>query len=245
MHRLRVALLEVRPEVWREVSVPSDYTLADLHDILQLAIGWTNSHLHVFSSGLVRYLPPDPDDELAESHPSMDSASVRLFEVLPQPGSRIQYEYDFGDGWEHSIVVKDILPAGQQEGGPQCSAGARACPPEDCGGYSGYASLLQAIRDPADPEHEEMLTWCGGWFDPEGFDLARVNRLLSTYAARRRAWSRGPVPRDTASDQYREQRIDLLARILEARDREMDKEHKSEGRKRSRGWVPTNTAFAP
>lgn len=245
VHELRIALLEVKPPVWREVSVPSDYTLADLHDVLQLAVGWTNSHLHQFHAGAVRYAPPSAEDEFYDATPPLDTEGVRLFEALPQPGRQLIYEYDFGDGWEHSIRVERILPARAGDDNPRCLAGAGACPPEDCGGYSGYASFLQAIRDPKDPAHEEMLSWGGGWFDPEGFDLVLVNRLLSTYAARRRTWQRGPVPKDRASDRYREQRIDLLARILEARDRAMDKERKAEARKRSRGWVPTSTAPTP
>lgn len=227
VHALKVTLKGVEPWIWRRLTVPSDYSLADLHDVLQLAMGWTNSHLHQFLAGGFRYCPPDPEDELAEDVPTDDSASIRLYEVLRIPGARLVYEYDFGDSWEHDLEVETIRPAAKGEATPSCAAGERACPPEDCGGYSGYEDFLRAIQDPINPEHEEMLSWCGGSFDAEAFDRRRVNQLLDTYAARRRAWLRGPLPRDTTSGRYKEERIDLLARILEARDRESERQRRT------------------
>ena len=227
LHDLKVTLNGVEPSIWRRLSVPSEYTLADLHNVLQLAMGWTNSHLHQFLTDGFRYCPPDPEDEIAVDTPTDDSASVRLYEVLRSPGRRLLYEYDFGDSWEHDLEVEAIRPAAKGEDGPRCTGGERACPPEDCGGYGGYENFLQAIQDLKNPEHEEMLTWSGGRFDAEAFDPRRVNKLLVAYAVRRRAWLRGPVPRDTASGPYREERIDLLATILEARDRESERERRA------------------
>ena len=239
-HELTVNLNGPEPRIWRSLSVPSDYTLADLHDVLQLAMGWTNSHLHQFRAGTVRYCPPDPEDELATSFPTLDSATAHLFEELALPGSSLVYEYDFGDSWEHGISAEAIRPATREDDPPRCLAGARASPPEDCGGWPGYENFLRAIRDPDDPEHDDTLRWCGGWFDPEAFDLEGTNRLLATYAVRRRAWLRGPVPKDTAGRRYQDQRIDLLARILSARDRRREKERRTNVRKHSRGWVLTD-----
>ncbi len=172
-------MLEVVPEVWRQVEVPSDYALADLHDVLQLAMGWTNSHLHQFHVGSVRYSPPNPEDEFYDTTPPLDTAGVRLFEALPQPRRQLVYEYDFGDGWEHSVQVEAIKPARPADDVPRCLSGAGACPPEDCGGASGYGDFVKAIRDPKHPEHDGMLDWCGGTFDPAAFDLGEVNEFLA------------------------------------------------------------------
>lgn len=241
VHDLKVTLRDVKPAVWRRLAIPSSYSLADLHDVLQLAMGWTNSHLYQFHSGRMRYCPPDPEDEIALDVPTRDSALIRLFEVMPYSDATLDYEYDFGDGWEHSIDVEDIRPAGEGKDDPSCVAGARACPPEDCGGFSGYESFLRAIRDPEDPDHEEFLSWYGGGFDPEAFDLARVNKLLVTYATRRRVWIRGPIPKNTGSRAYQDQRLDLLARILESRDLELERQRKDAAKRRT----PRSTREAP
>jgi hypothetical protein len=105
---------------------------------------------------------------------------VRLQQVLAKPGRKIVYEYDFGDGWEHAIVLEKVLSIDSKTRYPRCLDGARACPPEDCGGVPGYADFLEAIRDPDHEEHEQMRDWIGGEFDPEEFHLDLVNRELRT-----------------------------------------------------------------
>lgn len=174
VYQLRVTLQDVRPPVWRRFQVRSDTTLYKLHQILQVVMGWTNSHLHLFTIAGKDYGEPDPEFE-------MDIASerrVRLFQLITRPRSKFTYEYDFGDSWEHDLVLEHILPADPAVRYPVCLAGARACPPEDCGGAPGYAELLEALRDPQHEEHDELLEWVGGSFDPEAFDLAIVNRGL-------------------------------------------------------------------
>ena len=103
---------------------------------------------------------------------------MSLQQVVSRVKDKLIYEYDFGDSWEHELLVEKILPLEEGKRYPVCLTGKRACPPEDCGGIWGYASLLEAIRDPEHPEHEEMVDWVGGEFDPEAFDLDEVNREL-------------------------------------------------------------------
>jgi hypothetical protein len=174
IYQLKVTLRYSKPPIWRRILERGDTTLARLHDILQVAMGWTDSHLHQFVVGTTSYGPVDPYNELDVEN----ERSVRLSEVAPQAKARFTYEYDFGDGWLHQIVVERVRPAEEGTRYPVCVAGKRACPPEDCGGIWGYESFLESIRDPTHPEHADMLAWAGGSFDPEAFDLEDVNRQL-------------------------------------------------------------------
>jgi hypothetical protein len=173
VYQLKITLLEVDPPVWRRLLVPADTTLGDLNCILQAAMGWTNSHLHQFTIGGMDY--SDPRFELDDAG---DEFGVMLAEVAPRERLRFEFRYDFGDGWEHEIAVEKILPAESNKRYPACIAGERACPPEDCGGPWGYAEFLEAIRDPKHEEHDSLLEWIGGVFDPEAFDLAVLNKRL-------------------------------------------------------------------
>ena len=177
VHTLKVSLQGVRPPIWRRILVPSDFTLAQLHDVLQEAMGWTNSHLHQFEVGDMLY--SDPTFELEEVDLDMeDESSITVAEALPRQGSWAVYEYDFGDGWKHLLLVEKVGPPEPDLLAPVCLKGARACPPEDCGGPSGYAQLLEALREPKQARHRELLEWLGSEFDPEPFDLESVNRAL-------------------------------------------------------------------
>lgn len=169
---LEVSLVDVEPLVWRRIVVPESLSLAELHPVLQTAMGWEDYHLHLFEVGGVRYgdveeFPGTLGDEQTTTVGDV-AARVREFD----------YEYDFGDSWDHRIQIGDPTSA---PGAPRCLDGARACPPEDCGGASGYERLRSVLADPADPEHDELLEWVGGEFDPEAFDLALVNELLQLY----------------------------------------------------------------
>ena len=172
-HQLKITLLEVDPPIWRRVLVPSDATLGDVNFILQAAMGWTSSHLHQFTIQDVEY--SDPRFEIDDTE---DEFAVTLAEVAPAERSRFTLLYDFGDGWEHEVVVEKILPSEPSQRLPRCLAGERARPPEDCGGPWGYQDLLEAIGDPKHEEHDAMLEWVGGAFDPEVFDLADLNKRL-------------------------------------------------------------------
>jgi hypothetical protein len=186
IYRLRIALRDSQPLIHRTVDVVADTTLHKLHWVVQLAMGWTNSHLHQFIIGNLRYSQPELDEgELG----TLDERAVRLRDVIWEPRSVFVYEYDFGDSWEHDILIEGIFPRRSDERYPRCLDGGRACPPEDCGGIPGYEDLLRAIRDSHHPEHDEYMTWLGGSFDPEKFDLNAVNHSL------RRLWNRNSLDR--------------------------------------------------
>ena len=174
--QLKITLRYMRPPVWRRVQVPSDITLAKLHRIIQVAMGWYDSHLHQFIVG-ERYYGVPSIDEFSELELT-DEKKARLSQVLSKSKQKMVYEYDFGDGWEHEILLEKVLQTDPGVRYPRCMGGARACPPEDCGGVGGYANFLQAISDPNHEEHDEYLEWIGGEFDPEKFDLDLVNREL-------------------------------------------------------------------
>ncbi|MEU5720278.1 plasmid pRiA4b ORF-3 family protein [Micromonospora sp. NPDC047738] len=174
--QLKVSLAGVRPTVWRRVRVPGGYTLDRLHRVVQHAMGWRDCHLHSFEIDGCQYGEPDPDGDLA----FRDELDVRLDEVLGK-GGRFRYTYDFGDWWEHDLVVEDSCTADPDERYPSCLEGERACPPENVGGPSGYAVLLAALADPAHPEHEAMRDWVADGFDPDSFDAARATTLLRRF----------------------------------------------------------------
>lgn len=184
IYQLKVSIKDVRPPVWRRLQVPGAITLGALHDVLQTAFGWTDSHLHQFVFGETYYGVRDVDDPVWDP-PLKDEAPVPLADALGG-ANRFAYEYDFGDDWEHRIVVEKVLAREAGVAYPRCLAGRRARPPEDCGGPWGYADLLAAISDPAHPDHEEMREWLGDPFDPEAFDLDMVNVLLRPRPRRRR-----------------------------------------------------------
>ena len=179
LYQLKVTLRGVsKPPVWRRVLVHADASLGDLHQVIMAAMGWDDSHLHMFSDDVTRYgTPTRPGRE--------DEDEFALADVLVEPGERLRYTYDFGDDWDHDIKLEKVLPPGADQPAtavPVCLAGKGACPPEDCGGPWGYADLKETIADPSDEEHEERLEWLGledpSDFDPAAFDLASVNARL-------------------------------------------------------------------
>lgn len=172
IYRLKVTLNGVAPPVWRLVEVPGSVPLSKLHRILQAALGWENYHAYFFAVGTREYGPPGLDPEGMHS-----DRAARLANVAPIVGARFDYHYDLGDRWQHSVVVEAIAPL-EGAGTVRCLAGARACPPEDCGGYPGYEEFLAAIKDRRHPRHKELREWIGGNFDPEAFDLSKVNAQL-------------------------------------------------------------------
>jgi hypothetical protein len=176
IYQLKITLRGSKPPIWRRVQVRSDINLATLHRIIQEAMGWTDSHLHQFRVGETYYGVPDQDDfGFSETE---DEKTAKLNQLLSRPKAKFIYEYDFGDSWEHEVLLEKILPPDPAVHYPVCIAGKRACPPEDCGGVWGYENFLEAIQNPDHPEHEEFVEWIGGSFDPEAFDIADVNRAL-------------------------------------------------------------------
>ena len=172
---LKVTLREVRPPIWRRVRVAGDLTLRELHHVLQIALGWTDSHLHEFEIAGKRYGMPDPEEDFGE--PPLDEQDYELQDLL-RKGNRFEYVYDFGDDWRHQIVVEREETPEQSAPKAKCLEGARAVPPEDCGGVYGYAELLETLADPAHERYAELREWVGPYFAPEEFDLVLVNRDL-------------------------------------------------------------------
>jgi len=175
VYQLKVTIKHVRPPIWRRLQVSGGASLAELHDVLQIAFGWTDTHLHQFVIGGAYYGVPDPDE--VDWPPLQDERRMRLGDIAATTKSFV-YAYDFGDGWEHSIVVEKTLEPEPGVAYPRCLAGRRNGPPEDCGGPWGYMELLQALADPTHPEHAEMREWLGGELDPDALDLGEVNALL-------------------------------------------------------------------
>jgi len=163
------------PPVWRRLLVPSDITLSNLHDLLQLAMGWTDSHLHEFLFRGQCYGPTGPERRVAEA---IDERKVRLNQLLVRVGAKIVYTYDFGDGWEHGIVLEKGLPVDPNMAYPAATGGRGACPPEDCGGIGGFYSLLESLQNPRHPQHEELLEWVGEDYDPKKFSIEAINQVL-------------------------------------------------------------------
>ena len=172
VYQIKVTLRGIRPPIWRRVLVHSDITLDRLHEILQWAMGWHNSHLHQFVAHGVAYGTPDPDFDDIDVR---DEKRMRLDQAIVDPGAKIIYEYDFGDDWQHDVLLEKILPPDEDTDYPVCVKGRRACPPEDCGGPWGYAELLETLQDPTHPEYEDLLQWAGRKIDPDAFDVEETN----------------------------------------------------------------------
>jgi hypothetical protein len=172
--QLKVSLKGSKPPIWRRIQVRGSITLYKLHQILQLAMGWTDSHLHQFIAQGAYYGMAGAEWGLEVKN----EQRVKLGQIVANVKDRFVYEYDFGDGWEHVIVVEEVLPPEPGVRYPLCLKGKRACPPEDVGGIWGYEHFLEAMGDPEHPEHADMAAWWGDEFDPEEFDLEEVNHLL-------------------------------------------------------------------
>jgi hypothetical protein len=170
VYQLKINLRGTRPPIWRRVQVPADVTLARLHETIQDVMPWEDYHLHLFTIAGNEYGPRDPEWESDYE----DERKVKLNKVVTSAPSKFEYVYDFGDNWEHEIVVEKVLPAEPGVPYPLCLDGARNGPPEDCGGVWGYQDLLKALRNPRTREDQEMLEWLGE-FDPEEFSVDLVN----------------------------------------------------------------------
>ena len=186
IYQIKITLEGSDPSIWRRILVHGDITLARLHTVTQIAMGWTNSHLHQFIVDGTYYGVPNPDYG-GMGMEMRDERQVKLNRIAPEPGAAFRYEYDFGDSWLHTLVVEAIREPEAEQVYPRCVAGERAGPPEDVGGVWGYQDYLEAIQDPDHPEHEEYVAWYGP-FDPEAFDPAEVNADLRKWERTGRWW---------------------------------------------------------
>ncbi|HPO14192.1 MAG TPA: plasmid pRiA4b ORF-3 family protein [Candidatus Hydrogenedentes bacterium] len=199
LYQLKITLSGL--SIWRRLLVRGDMNLGLLHTVIQVAMGWTNSHLHAFSIGNETYSDIDLNEGgFFGEPPDLDERKAILMKIVPREKAKFIYEYDFGDSWRHSITVEKILePDAEHKGFAECLGGKGACPPEDCGGIGGYAYLLDVIKNPKHKEYESMMQWLGGGFDPDEFDIEKINKHL-----KKLKW-----PHTT---------VNQLARILMARD---------------------------
>ena len=181
IYQLKVTLVGTKPPIWRRIVVPSDIRLDTLHMVLQIVMGWENCHLHQFDAGGLTYGAHEDEFGLDMDMDVEDENTCKLHQLLKTAKDTMKYEYDFGDSWEHKIVLEKILPHDKAQQLPRCAAGKRSCPPEDCGGVWGYEEMLESLKHPEDPEYEERMEWLGGEFDPEEFDVDGVNLQLIGY----------------------------------------------------------------
>lgn len=190
--QMKVELCDLQPEVWRRILVPGSLTLRELNAVIQGAMGWADSHLHMFDIGGRRFEMPDPD--FPEPEEGEDDQKHMVAEVLAV-GANFVYVYDFGDNWRHAVGVEAAVPPPASPlhlpwiDEPRCIGGARACPPEDCGGVFGYLHYLEALARFRQDSHEQWPPWVGG-FEPEVFSVDQANTLIlaNSVLYRERGW---------------------------------------------------------
>ena len=175
--QFKITLKDIKPPVWRRFRVEDSMTFRDLHLVLQTLMGWTNTHLYQFVYERDNYIG---NPEFIEDNDIADDSQLKLSEFLDKPGIRMMYEYDFGDMWEHELVLEEVSEKPEGKFHPVCLDGAMCCPPEDIGGAPGYAERLRIIKNKKHPEHNEIKEWMGD-FDPSDFDLSAINENLKTY----------------------------------------------------------------
>jgi hypothetical protein len=175
LFQFRITLVGSNPPIWRRVQV-TDCTLDKLHEHIQTAMGWENAHLHQFNIGGECYGDPEL---LQDEIPCIDSTVTKISKLVPKDRKRLkfQYEYDFGDGWEHEIVFEGCPQAEPGKSYPLCIEGERACPPEDVGGVWGFYAMLEALANPKHERHREFKQWVGK-YDPEQFDPAKATKAM-------------------------------------------------------------------
>jgi hypothetical protein len=180
---IKITLRGISPKIWRRLHVQDAMTLADLHDAIQLAMGWGNCHMHGFEIGREWY------GEIGSLEGAKDERRTTLKELVDAGINRFTYTYDFGDNWEHAILIEKTKPK-EPVTYPSCVAGTRCCPPDDIGGVWGYVEFLEIMADPYHPEHDESREWLGRDFKPGAFRRAAVNAELKSLfgVARNRRW---------------------------------------------------------
>lgn len=183
--QIKITLKDVRPAVWRRVLVPATLTLRRLHETIQGAMGWFNQHLYEFRIGTSRYGPPEMEGGLVASVVSNDNF-VQLSSLAQHGITRFDYIYDFGDNWQHEIIIEEARPREPGIDYPILVEGARRCPPEDCGGSSGFQNFMKAITDPSHPEHFDALDWYEDQYDPDDIEREVIDIQLSRIARSRK-----------------------------------------------------------
>lgn len=171
---LLIELEGIEPKIWRKIRVPADLTMREFHHTIQITMGWENCHLYKFEANgeVITQLDFIEDDDFFEDH------EVQLDEYLSDEGDTLLYTYDFGDAWKHTVTLQKRVENDESAHLPICLEGKRNCPPEDVGSIKGYENFLKVMANPKLPEHEEMLDWYGGEYDPEQYRMEIVNEDL-------------------------------------------------------------------
>jgi hypothetical protein len=177
IYQLKVTLRHSKPAIWRRVLVTASVSLSELHAILQVSMGWKNRHAHLF---VVNGGEFGPQGLVGEELPGVrNERDIKLSELLKKPKQKLMYEYDFGDSWEHQILLEKILPRQEGDQIPRCIKAVGHCPPEDVGGVWGFYDFLEAMRDPEHPQHQSHAAWWGApTFDADAVDLEAINAML-------------------------------------------------------------------
>lgn len=197
--QFKITLNDSKPSIWRRIIVPADYTFFELHCAIQNAMGWTDSHLHAFrfanknnKGRPINIATPMPDDDEC-GHEKIDERLTRIADYFGKISKQCVYDYDFGDSWEHMVVLEKTLLAVKGAKYPQCVAGKNACPPDDCGGVWGYMNLIEVLKNPKHPDHADMLDWLciedPREFDPSDFDPNEVK--FENTKKRLAEWNKG------------------------------------------------------
>ena len=198
--RIRIELQEIEPKIWRRVDVPLSSTLLALHDFIQFAFRWTDSHLFEFEIGDRRYGQPEyPEYDRYADERLYKAATIRLKTVVDRGIEQFLYVYDFGDNWRHDLFIEEVRDGEPEVDYPAFVAGERRGPPEDVGGITGFMEFLEASRNPLHEEHEAVVRWYGRRFEPDDIDEQRVRMSFEMAAARRR----GPLMSHRSGDRGR------------------------------------------
>jgi hypothetical protein len=186
LYLLKIRLLDIEPEIWRRFVVPADITLDRLHDVIQIVMGWQDYHLHEFFIGDQRYT--EGTDTLEFMEDSLEDGLYRLNDLVKRKGARFSYNYDFGDYWQHELIVENSRYSDPEIYIPvQCIEGERACPPEDVGGVGGYEYFCESVSNPEREEYESLNLWYDSFpwyetgFDSERFDIDKINLSLAFF----------------------------------------------------------------
>jgi Plasmid pRiA4b ORF-3-like protein len=195
--QLKITLLGVHPQIWRHIQIPITTRLCCLHDVIQVVMGWTDSHLHQFEKDGKFWSVPETDDY---NMGIRDESRVAIDKLLQEEGDSASYLYDLGDKWRYTVYLEKILPSEASSARPICLAGERRCPPEDVGGPSGYEEFLAVIFEPGHEESERFRQWGGGKFHAEEFNLEAVNQVLEKMRwPARHPWQRSSIGRKSES----------------------------------------------
>ena len=178
IYQIQISLKGFKPKIWRRILVHENLSVPDFHKIIQTTMGWTNSHLHHFMKNDKFYSVKMEDDDFWEDGYNIDYTAMKVSDLLSYEKEKIIYEYDFGDGWQHEILLEKILPINAKINYPVCLKGKMNCPLEDSGGVWGYSNIIQVLSQPDHEEYEDCIEWAGVKFDPQHFDINEINMRL-------------------------------------------------------------------